>query len=199
MKFGIALLTILGPLAAMCAQAGPADPVRIPDFDRSAPPDTVSDFPGFQARIFREGRVYIAGQPDEAAVRALPGRGVTAVVCLRTPAEMEDRERVPFDEAALVEELGIEYVPIPLGGDDHPYTPAAVDTLAAVLDRHEGPVLLHCTVAWRASHLWAAYLVKFADFEVEDAYRRGEAMGIGRTPLARLLDRDLVMTDADRE
>jgi hypothetical protein len=24
----------------------------------------------------------------------------------------------------------------------------------------QGKVLLHCTIAWRASHLWAAYLIR---------------------------------------
>jgi len=24
----------------------------------------------------------------------------------------------------------------------------------------DGKVLLHCTIAWRASHLWAAYLIR---------------------------------------
>jgi len=188
--------TALLTLAAVAAVAG--TPARVDlEFDRTAPPDTVADYPGFQARIHREGRVLIAGQPSEVAVRALPAHGVTAVVNLRTPGEMEDRDRVAFDEAALVRELGIEYVWIPLGGDDHPYTPAAVDTFAAVLQRHRGPVLLHCTVAWRASHLWAAYLVRYQGFAVDEAYARGEAMGIGRMPLARLLDRDLRVTDGD--
>lgn len=167
------------------------------DFNRAALPDTVSDYPGFQRRIFHEGRVFIAGQPDEDALRALPERGVTLVVNLRTPEEMENRERIPFDEAAVLAELEIEYVWIPLGGEEHPYTPAAVATFADALARHEGPVLLHCTVAWRASHLWAAYLVEKHGFPVPEAYARGEAMGIGRTPFAKFLDRDLKMVEAE--
>ena len=130
-------------------------------------------------------------------MRALPARDVTLVVNLRTPEEMENRERVPFDEAAVLLELGIEYVWIPLGGEEHPYTPEAVATFAEALARHTGPVLLHCTVAWRASHLWAAYLVEFHGFSITEAYGRGEAMGIGRTPFAKFLDRELIMIEAD--
>jgi uncharacterized protein (TIGR01244 family) len=166
-------------------------------FDRSAPPDTVPDFDGFRGRIYREGRVFIGGQPSEDAVRALPDHGVTCVVNLRTPSEMEDRERVPFDEAALLEELGIDYVWIPLGGDDHPYTPAAVEAFAGALERHDGPVLLHCTVGWRASHMWAAYLVEHLGFPVAEAYARGEDIGIGRLPFARLLDRELKVIERE--
>jgi uncharacterized protein (TIGR01244 family) len=181
-------------MTAGSVQAG-SDPAL--DFDRAALPDTVSDFPGFQSRIFHEGRVFIAGQPDEDALRALPSRGVTVVVNLRTPEEMENRERIPFDEAAVLDELDIEYVWIPLGGDEHPYTPEAITIFIDALERHEGPVLLHCTVAWRASHLWAAYLVEEHGFPVSEAYARGEAMGIGRSPFAKFLDRELVMIEAE--
>jgi len=167
------------------------------EFDRAAPPDTVPDMAGFQARIFHEGRVYISGQPSDEALRTLAARGFVAVVNLRTPAEMEDRKRVPFDEAALADSLGLAYAPIPLGGEDHPYTPAAVDSFAAVLDRSDGPVLLHCTVGWRASHLWAAYLVRHHGFPVAEAFARGEAMGIGELPFAKLIDRPVKVVPAD--
>ena len=170
---------------------------QVPEFDRTAPPDTVPDVEGVRARIFREGRVYIAGQPSGAALVTLADRGLTTVVNLRTPEEMADRARVPFDEAALADSLGLAYVPIPLGGDEFPYTPAAVDSFAAVLDRTDGPVLLHCTVGWRASHLWAAYLVRHLDFPVDEAYARGEAIGIGELPFARLLDRAVKVVPAD--
>ena len=166
-------------------------------FDRSAPPDTVPDVEGVRARIFREGRVYIAGQPSHAALVTLGGRGVATVVNLRTPEEMADRARVPFDEAALADSLGLAYVSIPLGGDEFPYTPAAVDSFAAALDRSDGPVLLHCTVGWRASHLWAAYLVRHLDFPVDEAYARGESMGIGEMPFALLLDQPVRVVPAD--
>ena len=177
--------------------AARAEPAPVPDFDRSALPDTVADYDGFRSRIFREGRVYIAGQPTEEAVRALPDHGVTLVVNLRTPGEMEDRERVSFDEKAVLEELGIKYVWLPQGGEEHPYGPEMVKAFIEALEHHEGPVLLHCTVGWRASHLWAAYLVEYYDFPVAEAYARGAAMGIGTTPFEKFLGRDLKMTEAD--
>ncbi|MEQ1729797.1 MAG: hypothetical protein ABL982_15605, partial [Vicinamibacterales bacterium] len=34
------------------------------------------------------------------------------------------------------------------------------DTFAAAMASAQGKVLLHCTVAWRASHMWAAYLIR---------------------------------------
>jgi uncharacterized protein (TIGR01244 family) len=190
----LALAAVLAACATAPAPA-PADPAA----SVAAAPDTVRDWPGFRGNLHRDGNVFIAGQPSADALRQLPARGVGCVVNLRTPDEMDDRERVPFDEAALLDSLGVAYVRIPLGGRDHPYTPAAVDSLAVALDRHRGPVLLHCTAAWRASHLWAAYLVAYRGWDVGDAYRRCEPLGIGTLPLARLLDRPLkVVADPDR-
>lgn len=160
-------------------------------------PRELNGFDGEVRGLWRDGRVLIGGQPDEPAFGRFQEMGVTVVVSLRSSAEMDDRERIPFDEAAVVEGLGMEYVHIPLGGDDHPYTPQAVDRLADVLERHEGPVLIHCTVAWRASHMWAAYLVREQGFSLEDAMARGEAMAIGDLPVEGLLGRQVQFAYAD--
>src|SRR5215831_1032021 len=57
--------------------------------------------------------MFIGGQPTEQALRELHAKGVTTVVNLRMPEEMA---RVSFDEAALVKELGMTYVHIPMRG-----------------------------------------------------------------------------------
>lgn len=158
------------------------------------------DLIGFEGEIrglWRDGRVFIAGQPDEVALARFEKVGVTAVVNLRSIAEMEDRERVPFDEAALIDSLGMEYIHIPLGGDDHPYTPEAVDRFADVLARHRGPVLLHCTVGWRASYMWSAYLIRNQGFSLETAMARGDSMAIGDLPIEGLLGRPIELVYAD--
>ena len=46
------------------------------------------------------------------------------------------------------------------GKPENPYSPKALDTFAAAMASADGKVLLHCTIAWRASHLWAAYLIR---------------------------------------
>lgn len=35
-----------------------------------------------------------------------------------------------------------------------------LDQFAAAMAATEGKLLPHCTIAWRASHLWAAYLIR---------------------------------------
>ena len=132
--------------------------------------------------------VFISGQPTERALRDLHGQGVTTVVNLRTPEEMSTR--VPFDEAALVRSLGMEYVYLPMRGNaEFPYLPEAVKSFAAAMSGSKGKVLLHCTIAWRASHLWAAYLIQYRDVPV------GTALAQART--INLMD-DMRM-DGDRQ
>jgi uncharacterized protein (TIGR01244 family) len=113
----------------------------------------------FQATFYSAGdNLFVAGQPTEKGLREMKARGVTTVVNLRSPEEMA---RVPIDEAAIVKQLGMHYVYLPMrGGSELPYTPAAIKSLAAAINGTDGKVLLHCTVAWRASHLFAAYLVQ---------------------------------------
>lgn len=134
------------------------------------PPDPVAlDITGrFQAAFASVGDdMFIGGQPTEFALRELKAKGVTTVVNLRMPQEME---QVGFDEAALVKELGMRYVHIPMRGSaENPYGPKELDTFAAAMKSADGKVLLHCTVAWRASHLWAAYLIRERKMPVEQA------------------------------
>ena len=133
-------------------------------------PDPVNlDITGlFQAKLVSVGDdMFIGGQPTEKALRELKAKGVTTVVNLRMPEEMA---RVGFDEAALVRDLGIKYVHIPMRGTaDHPYGPKELDTFAAAMASADGRVLLHCTIAWRASHLWAAYLIRERKVPVAEA------------------------------
>lgn len=124
-------------------------------------PDPVShDITGlFQAKYVSVGDdMFIGGQPTEKALRDLRAKGVTTVVNLRMPEEMA---QIGFDEAALIKQFGMKYVHIPMRGTpENPYGPKQLDTFAEAMASADGKVLLHCTVAWRASHMWAAYLIR---------------------------------------
>jgi len=87
--------------------------------------------------------------------------------------------RVGFDEAALVKELGMRYVYIPMSGrPENPYSPKALDTFAAAMGSADGKVLLHCTIAWRASHLWAAYLIRERNVPVATALSQARQINL---------------------
>jgi uncharacterized protein (TIGR01244 family) len=153
----------------------------------------------FLARFVKVGDdMFIGGQPTQKALRDLKARGVTTVVNLRSPEEMT--HSVSFDEAALVKQLGMRYVYIPMRGTaELPYSPAAVKTFAAAMNAADGKVLLHCTVAWRASHLWAAYLIQERGVSVADALASARSinlmddmrMGGDRQPLEQFLGRTI--------
>lgn len=131
----------------------------------------------FQARFASVGDdLFIAGQPTEKALRELKAKGVTTVVNLRMADEMA---RIGFDEAALLKELGVNYVHIPMrGSPEHPYGPTQLELFASTLASAKGKVLLHCTVAWRASHLWAAYLIRYRQVPVATALKQARAINL---------------------
>jgi uncharacterized protein (TIGR01244 family) len=131
----------------------------------------------FQEKLARVGDdVFISGQPTERALRDLAAQGVTTVVNLRSPPEMA---RVPFDEAKVVKELGMQYVYLPMRGTPElPYSPAAVKSFADAMTGAKGKVLLHCTVAWRASHLWAAYLIQYRNVPVATALAQARTINL---------------------
>ncbi len=153
---------------------------------------------GFREVLVVTGDVFIAGQPTPEGLERLHEAGVTTVINLRTDQEMDNRDVVPFDEAALVERLGMRYVHVPSGGPETPYSPEMVARVAAALESADGKVLLHCTVAWRASHLWTAYLHRYRDLPLEEAVQHGRAINLGTLPLEGFLGEPLIIQAAPR-
>jgi uncharacterized protein (TIGR01244 family) len=162
------------PFAAASSQqlTGPNSTVAPPD---PIPLDTTGMF---QAKFVKVGDdVFIGGQPTEKAIRDLHAQGVTTVVNLRSPEEMT--KLVHFDEAALVKSLGMTYVYLPMRGTKElPYSPKAVQELAAAMRSTKGKLLLHCTIAWRASHLWAAYLIEVRHVPVGTALAQARSINL---------------------
>ena len=154
----------------------------------------------FQDRFVKVGEdMFVAGQPTELGLREMKAQGVTTVVNLRTQEEME--KSVGFDEAALVKQLGMRYVFLPMRGTKElPHSPERLAQFSAAVKETNGKVLLHCTVAWRASHLWAAYLIQERGIPVEEALANARAINLmdthrmgtnGRQPVEDFLNRTL--------
>ena len=149
------------------------------------------DVTGFQEVFAEVDNLYISGQPDKESFAKLKSEGVTTVVNLRTDSEMSNRENVPFDEKAVVDSLGMEYIHIPLGGPDSPYNNEALVKFGDALSNAEGKVLLHCTVGRRASYMWAAYLIQFKGFSPDKAIEHAKAINLGQWPLEGLLGKKM--------
>src|SRR5436305_1813612 len=119
------LFRSLTAAAMIAAVTLPASAQNVVGKDKTGPvPNPVTlDITGmFQAKFASVGDdMFIAGQPTEKALRELRAKGVTTVVNLRMPEEMA---QIGFDEAALVKELGMTYVYIPMRGTAaNPYGP----------------------------------------------------------------------------
>ncbi|WP_299322681.1 protein tyrosine phosphatase family protein [Parasphingopyxis sp.] len=143
------------------------------------------DNSGFSGTLGRYGDLYIASQPDEAGLARMAAAGVTTVINLRTPGEME---RLSFDQAAAVERLGMRYVHVPQGGSDYPATPEALAEVAAAIDEADGaPVLLHCASSGRASHMFAAWLYRDGGVSLNEAIYEAREIGFGMLRVEGLL------------
>ncbi len=127
-----------------------------------------------------------AGQPDEAALEVFADAGYATVIDMR--GEAEDRG---FDEAAVVEALGLHYVTMPIEND------AAISfdnarKLDALLQEYPGPVLVHCASGNRVG----ALLALRASLEGADDER---ALALGRegglTRLERVVQERLAGED----
>jgi protein tyrosine phosphatase (PTP) superfamily phosphohydrolase (DUF442 family) len=112
-----------------------------------------------------------SGQPGPAQFEALKAAGVAVVLDIRDP--MEPR---PFDEPALVEKLGMQYVNVSVrqGALDD----ATMEAVLAELRRSEGrPLLLHCASANRVGGALIPYFILDRGMSEDDAVEA--AMGIG--------------------
>ena len=113
-----------------------------------------------------------AGQPDEAALKVFAESGYAAVIDLRTAGEERG-----LDEQAVVEGLGMEYVPLPIGRDGISFENAkALDDL---IGRYDEPVLVHCGSANRVGAL-LALRSSLAGADDEAALEMGKEGGLTR-------------------
>jgi protein tyrosine phosphatase (PTP) superfamily phosphohydrolase (DUF442 family) len=100
------------------------------------------------------GNLLVAGQPSPDGLRAFAESGGTTVVAFRTQREMD---RLGFDQAQLLEELGLRYEQVDTRsstlGDEH------ADAVARAM-ASGGKILLHCGSGSRAAGALAAYRVK---------------------------------------
>ena len=153
------------------------------------PDPAVSTYFEDEAKSVRSD-IYIGSQPGAIDIAALAGKGITHVINFRTPKEME---RLEFDEAELLGANGIAYTPIPIGGEEYPYTPAAVDQLTALMKNQDGSVLLHCGSGYRASIVAVAWLVQEQGMPLEEALTH--AQGWWPLRLEQVMDRSFKLVE----
>ncbi|MCU0225009.1 MAG: protein tyrosine phosphatase family protein [Acidobacteria bacterium] len=172
----------LVPLALPCAAA--IGCATTGGADRATP---ASPPPSFFQKSVDDGRILVGGQPTKADFEAFKARGVTQVINLRTAEEMKG---VDFDEVALVEQLGMSYLSLPIDGSPA-YTPELLEAFAQRVSQSQGKVVLHCTSGARAGQLYAAYAVKYLGKTPDEAYAALKPLGGWPLAMERLLGRPL--------
>ncbi|NNF17300.1 MAG: hypothetical protein HKN70_11190 [Gammaproteobacteria bacterium] len=97
--------------------------------------------------------IYIASQPDDAALQRAQAAGVTTVVNLREPHEYD------WNEQAATAVLGMKYLNIPIPKQGASFDRMTLQRIERiVMQNRDGGVLLHCSsgnraAAWLAAHL----------------------------------------------
>ncbi len=112
------------------------------------------------------------GQPTAEHFRAAGAAGVTTVLDIRDP--MEPR---PFDEAAVVEALGLRYVNVPVTGGTLDDT-TMERILAVVRDPAMGPVLFHCGSGNRVGGALIPYFMRDCKLSEEEATELAMRVGL---------------------
>ena len=115
--------------------------------------------------------ITAAGQPNENGLKELAKSGYAAVIDLRGAGE--DRG---LDEAKVVEDLGMDYVSLPIAG------PGAINfenaqKLDQILGNYDEPVLIHCGRSNRVGAL-LTLREKLNGAKGEDALAFGRSAGM---------------------
>lgn len=151
------LLLSLSLFLAACGYSVPEPkPYLMPGIDRA----------GYAADL------VIASQPTQDALAEVAKKGFKTVISTRGVDELD------WDEAGLVEQLGMRYVSIPMGRPLNEISDDQVAQLDQALKEADGPVFLHCGSGNRAAGLWTAWLVENKGMEQREAMRLGRLMGM---------------------
>lgn len=119
--------------------------------------------------LYQAGDFFLAGQPDQEDLDSLIDNGMTLVVNLRTADELSF---LSFDEEKYLKKRKIDYIHIPMGGNDG-YPPEAIEKMNKMLKSAEGKVLIHCRGAGRATYAWMAWLIRFQSYSIDEAILLG--------------------------
>ncbi len=120
------------------------------------------------------GEAYFSGQPSATDLKTFAALGVRTIVNLRTPQEMVGLD---FDEAARAEELGMEYLNLPMGREI-PADAELKKMFDAIDSARDAPVLVHCASSNRVGTIWALYRAQRIGEDPDQAIAEGRAAGM---------------------
>ena len=144
-----------------------------------------------EINLYRCGDFFLGGQPPVEALEYVKNEGVTTIINLRSGEEMEKFSEYGFNEDSLVQELGMQYKPLPMAGQIS-FNPETLATFTSLLKETKGKVFIHCYGAYRVTYLMMAWML------TEEGYSMDAALAFGRkmkyfSPLDGLLGEELTL------
>jgi protein tyrosine phosphatase (PTP) superfamily phosphohydrolase (DUF442 family) len=126
---------------------------------------------GSAKNVTRLGHLWFSAQPDAVGLAAARDAGVEVVIDLRDPSERG------WDEALVVEGLGLVYHSVPVSGAA--FDPEALARIQSLVEENaEEQILIHCSSANRVGGWLAVSLVENRGMTEEDALAVGRRVGI---------------------
>ena len=127
-----------------------------------------------------DATVGCAGATDPSAMAALKKDGFVSVVNLRLPTE----QGADVDAGrAAAQAAGLKYIHLPFNAAA-PDAKVVESFLAAVADKSNQPVFIHCGSANRVGAVWMIKRALQDGWEVDRARAEAEAIGLSSAPLA---------------
>ena len=137
------------------------------------------EFPGVRNYSRVDATVGCGGQTDPAAMASLKSEGFVSVINLRLPTE--EGANVEQGRAAA-QAAGLKYIHLPFNAAAP--DPKVVDSfLAAVSDRANQPVFIHCGSASRVGGMWTIKRALQDKWPLEKALAEGKAIGLNNAGL----------------
>lgn len=139
------------------------------------PPTLTKSELGATRNVHAFGKTMLCGQPSAAEFAEAKKRGIKTVITLREKSE------IAWDEAALLEQLGLNFYQLGFRAPDS-LSPAIIEKTVTIMgDPKRTPVMLHCASANRVGALWLAHRVLNDKIDVETARKEAKTVGL-RTP-----------------
>ena len=137
------------------------------------------EFPGVRNYSRVDATVGCGGQVDPAAMASLKSEGFVSVINLRLPTE--EGANVEQGRAAA-QAAGLKYIHLPFNAAS-PDSKVVDSFLAAVADRTNQPVFIHCGSASRVGGMWTIKRALQDKWPLEKALAEGKAIGLNNPGL----------------
>ncbi|EMI19148.1 hypothetical protein RMSM_03920 [Rhodopirellula maiorica SM1] len=132
---------------------------------------------GNTPNVLRFGNVILAGQPDRELFSEFKQRGITTVLTLREPVELE------WDEKQVAEAAGLRFFQLPVQGPDDLSTEMFDQSLQIIRSaKDDEKVLVHCAAASRVGAVWMAHRILDGKLSVDEARQEARQVGL-RAPV----------------